>query len=253
MTQPSSQLVGLERIPDDQWAFYQEVIRTVRALGQPAVLGGGFALATYTGQYRNTKDLDLFIQPHARDELVAALARLDVRDLYEEQPYDRGWIYRGTRDGFIIDLIWSMANYRAEVDDSWLRNAPTITIRGEQVQVLPAEEMIWNKLYIMHSDRCDWPDVFNLLHAVGPELDWDRLVAHLGDDLPVLAGALSVFSWLSPGRAAALPSWLWERMSLRAPQPSGPQVDRGRVDYFDSRPWFIPALEPGEQPFSIEG
>lgn len=247
----AAQPIGLERVSDEEWVLYQTVIRTVRSAGHRFALGGAFALATYTGQYRNTKDLDLFILPESRDAIVELLRRLGLHDYYDELPYDRGWISRAVRDGTIIDLIWSTANRRATVDDAWLTRGPEVEIRGERVRVMPGEELIWVKLYILHRDRCDWTDVFNLLYAAGPTLDWEHLLGRVGEDWRLLAGVLSVFAWMCPGRAASLPRWVWEQVSLPAPvQGSAPDVERRRVDLLDTRPWFLPVLEPGEEPFS---
>lgn len=248
--QPSEQLVGWELIPDEQWEIYQRVIRGVREQDEPFALGGAFALAPYTGQFRNTKDLDLFILPGARDPLVAVLTNLGMRDYYNELPYDRGWIYRAVADGTIVDLIWSMANRRAAVDEAWLTRGPELEIRGERVRVLPVEEMIWAKLYVFHHDRCDWTDVWNLLYAAGPTLDWEYLLARVAEDWRLLAGALSAFAWLCPGRATALPAWLWDRLRLPAPEAGAtPDADRHRADLLDTRPWLIPTLREGETPF----
>ena len=244
------QPTGLEVIPDDQWALYQEVIRAVRATGEPFILGGAFASAAYSGVFRNTKDLDLFILPDSRDEVVAAVTRLGMADYYDELQYDRGWIYRATRDGFIVDLIWMMANRRAPVDQAWMTRGPELVIRGERLRVLPAEELIWAKIYIMHRDRCDWPDVFNLLHAEGPTLDWEHLIQRVGEDARLLAGALSTFAWLCPDRAAELPALVWRRLGLPAPEPAATHDDRYRADLLDARPWLVATLAEGEEPFA---
>jgi hypothetical protein len=45
-------------------------------------------------------------------------------------PYDRGWIHRLFRDDVIVDVIWSMANCRAAVDEDWFRYARPLVIRG---------------------------------------------------------------------------------------------------------------------------
>ncbi len=228
------------QIPDEQWSVYQRVLAEARARGLRYALGGAVALATYTGQWRNTKDLDLFILPAERDAVVEMLASLGLEDYFEREEYDRGWIYRTCLCETIVDVIWSMANRRAEVDEDWLTRGPSVELRGEVARVLPAEEVIWNKIYILHHDRCDWTDVLNLIYAVGPELDWQRLLDCLDPDERLLAGVMSVFAWLCPGRAAALPAWLWERLQLTAPQTgSAPEVDRQRVDLLDSRPWFF--------------
>ena len=242
------QISWLDDIPDEEWALYRQVIGEARARGLDFALGGAFATATYTGQWRNTKDLDFFILPEQRDAFVDLLADLGMHDFYDELEYDRGWIYRGSRDGLIVDVIWQMANRRAEVDKLWLSRGPQVDVRGERVHVLPAEEVIWAKLYIMHRDRCDWMDVFNLFYAAGPSLDWEHLLRRVAEDRALLTGALSVFTWLCPGRAGMLPDWIWERVDLPIPQPGAtPDADRRRADFLDSRPWLAPVLDDDEE------
>ena len=94
--------------------------------------------------------------------------------------------------------------------------------------------MLWQKLYVMQRERCDWPDVLNLIYAVGARLDWRRLLARMGDDWPLLAGVLSVYDWLCPERAAQLPGWVRDRFGMAAAGP----CSRSRADLLDRRPWF---------------
>jgi hypothetical protein len=110
--------------------------------------------------------------------------------------------------------------------------------------------MIWDKLYIMQRERCDWPDVLNLLWACGPDLKWEYLLDRIGEDTPLIAGALGVFRWLAPKRARKLPGWLWQRLGLEpvpAQSSGGRPYHKRRVDLLDRRPWFVPdrvELEP---------
>ena len=220
--------------------IYEAVMDAAAGEGIPFALGGAFALASYTGGWRNTKDLDLYVLPWDRERMIALTARLGLTDYYDQVSYDRQWIYRATTDGVIVDLIWAAANHRYEVDEWWM-TGPEIQIRGRHVKVLPAEAMLCDKLFIMQRERCDWPDVMNLLYAVGPSLDWAEILKRLNDDRPLLAGALLLFRWLSPGRASKLPYWLWDRVNLPSPdlQPL-PDVDCRRAALLDSRPWYPP-------------
>lgn len=226
-------------IPDEEWAVYQRVIKAAKEAGLLFALGGAFAIATYTGNWRNTKDLDLFILPESRELALNVLDKVGMQDLFEREEYDRAWIYRSVDGDTIVDVIWSMANQRAPVDQSWLDRGAEIDLRGERVQVIAVEELIWAKLYIIHKDRTDWTDVLNLIYAMGPTLDWERLLWRLEDDALLLSGVLCVFAWLCPGRVAQLPAWLWDRLQLPALQSlNGPELDQCRVDWLDTRPWF---------------
>jgi hypothetical protein len=231
-----------QHIPEDEWDVYDEVLDELLARGIPFALGGAFAVATYTGCWRNTKDLDLYVLPEHRDQMIAALTDLGFGDYFDVKGYDRWWIYRSVRDENIVDVIWAMANHRQQIDELWM-SGPEVTLRGRRLKVLPAEAMLWDKLYIMQRDRCDWGDVLNLLYSAGAALNWEMLLGRIGEDLPLLAGALSVYRWVAPGRAAELPDCVWERVGLSAaaPPPTGSRdYDKRRVDLLDRRPWFVP-------------
>jgi hypothetical protein len=225
-------------IPEKEWAVYQTVIDEAIARRIPFALGGAFAVATYTGAWRNTKDLDLYVLPEHKDRLIAMVTELGLLDYFDTKAYDRWWIFRATRDDTIVDIIWAMANHRAQIDELWM-SGPEVMLHGRPLKVLPAEALLWDKLYIMQRDRCDWPDTFNLLQAVGPSMNWDYLLGRIGEDTPLLAGALSVFRWLAPGRAQALPASLWQRVGLaRLPAREAPEFEKRRIDLLDRRQWF---------------
>jgi hypothetical protein len=237
-----------QHIPEKEWAVYETVLDGASRRSIPFALGGAFAVATYTGYWRNTKDLDLYVLPEYRDRMIELLTDLGMVDYYDTRGYDRWWIYRATRDDTIVDVIWAMANHRAQIDELWM-SGPEVSLHGRCVKVLPAEAMLWDKLYIMQRERCDWPDVLNLLYAAGAEVDWEYLLARIGDDLPLMAGALSVFRWLAPRHAEQLPSWIWAKVGLESGAPAATDVDyvKRRVDLLDRRPWFGPErarLEP---------
>ena len=232
-------------IPVGQWASYRSAIEALRNAGIRFLLGGGFGLAVFTHRWRNTKDIDFYILPRDREAAIAALSAAGFVDYFDQRPYDRGWIYRSTRNGIIVDIIWSMANRRAEVDEQWFEHASSITIREEMVQVVPAEELLWCKLYIMQRDHCDWTDIFNLLYSAGSQLDWDRLVQRLEDDLPLLQAALMVFQWLCPGRAAELPAKLRKQLHLARHDGDVPDCSEERTRLLDSRGWFAASQAAG--------
>jgi hypothetical protein len=232
--------MGLGVLPSEQSSIYCRVIQAARRERVPFALGGAFAFGVYTGQWRNTKDLDIYVQPHHRDAMLDVLARSGLHDYYTQLPYDRSWIYRSFTDHTIVDVIWSMANQRAVVDEVWITNGRETALNGESVRAIPAEELIWAKMYVLQRDRCDWPDVLNVIYAAGPSLNWSRLLDRLGRDWPLLRSVLVMFTWVAPGRARALPAWLWERVELAAPGPSSHDTDELSIKLLDSRPWFGP-------------
>src|SRR5581483_8220464 len=114
--------------------------------------------------------------------------------------YDRNWIYRSYKEDCIIDVMWAMANQRAQVDESWF-DGPEVEAGGVRFRLLTPEEALWSKLYVLQRERSDWPDILNLLYGVGPEIDYRRVLRNLEADRPLLAAALVLFAWIAPVRA----------------------------------------------------
>jgi hypothetical protein len=232
----SNQITGfIENIPASQWEVYDCVLSRMSAAGISFALGGAIAYAGYTGRLRNTKDLDIYVVPEDRDGAVTCLTQCALKDYFDELPYDRSWIYRGKRNDAIMDVIFAMANGRTHVTSEWLERGPIVGARGQRFRIIPAEELIWSKLYVVQRERCDWPDVLNVIDSAGPELDWDHLLQLVGEDRPLLRSVLSVYSWITPAGAERLPRSLWHEVDLPAPSTNG---QKERMHLLDTRPWF---------------
>jgi hypothetical protein len=217
----------------------------LRSAGIPFLLGGGFALAAFIGRWRDTKDIDFYIKPADREASVAALSRAGFEDYYTRLAYDRKWIYRSVRSNMIVDIIWSMANQRAQVDTAWFERAGSVFIRGQHLQVIPPEEFMWCKLYILQRDHCDWTDIFNLLYVHGARIDWDHLIKRLDDDTVLLKSMLTLYSWLCPRSVRKLPASLWRRLEMAPPGGTPPRPKHDRIHLLDSRRWFAALLPRG--------
>jgi hypothetical protein len=231
-----------EFIPEEDWQLYYRVISKAQEQGIDFALGGGLAFSEYAKRLRNTKDLDLFLCPEDSDRMIQIVREAGFEDYYDQQPYERHWIFRGYRDGVIIDVIWMMANHHTDVDRGWLKRGKLINVRGTEMRLIPVEELVWAKLFVMQRERCDWPDLLNVLAAEAKWVDWERLLDRLGDEKFLLGGLMNVFRWMCPRVAAELPEWIWEPMGLtnaRAPEP----CDNRRVGWLDSRDWFGAAPE----------
>src|SRR4051794_17895703 len=72
-----------EKIPDEEWAIYKSAIDVMRSTGKPFMLAGAFSLASYTGKWRNTKDLDFYVLPQDREPMVQALTAAGFVDYYD--------------------------------------------------------------------------------------------------------------------------------------------------------------------------
>lgn len=94
---------------------------------------------------------------------------------------------------------------------------------------------------MLQRDRSDWPDVLNILARHGRTLDWNHLMNRMGADVPLLAAALQVFSWLAPDLARGLPARVWD--GLGCTPPAFDRAACGRAALIDSRDWFIDAVD----------
>jgi hypothetical protein len=243
VTAPIHEIDWDSLVPPEQWAVYKCVLDHALAANIPFALGGGLAVGLYTGTPRNTKDLDIYMRPKDRSRMIKILSRCGLDDYFDKKPYDQRWIYRGNRDDVIVDIIWSMANQRAQVDESWLRRGPVIRMFDREFRAIPPEELIWSKLYVLQRDRCDWPDVLNLICATGAYLDWQHLFDRVAEDRPLLKGVLSIFSWVAPQRALLIPRRVWDSLELPMPVPAhDPEGRPSRPDLLDTRPWFCERL-----------
>ena len=230
-------------IPDAEWPVYCAVLERASARGLRFAMSGGFTSSFYTAMWRNTKDMDLCVVPGDREAMIEVTREAGLHDLYDEQPYDRRWIYRSTHDGIIVDIIWRLANMQGDVDDAWVSRGPEVTLHDRGVRLVPPEEMIWSKIHIVQRARCDWPDIMNMLYATGAALDWRRLIGRFRGEERLLSSVLLLFSWLAPGQARAFPEWIWERLAIPRPE-GGPLRDDDRIARLESRPWFSPLREP---------
>jgi len=221
-----------------EWRIYRTAIRALRKERIEFLVGGGFARAAFTGHWRDTKDIDFYLRPEDRRRAERALTKAGFDDYYKKRPYNRAWIYRSYKRNVIVDVIWAMANQRAQVDEAWFHRAPRLTIRGERLCLVPPEELVWCKLYVIQRDRCDWTDIFNLVHERGPRMDWAHLIRRVEDDVPLLQAMLTAYRWLCPTHVRKLPASLWRRLAAaqRTARSRPPTHDRIRL--LDCRTWF---------------
>ena len=229
------------QIPVETWRVYRPVVRALTGRNLPFAIAGGHALAAYTRRLRASKDLDLAVMPDDRESVIEVLLSYGFEDYYSYRAYDRKWIFRACREKAILDIIWAMPNQRAKVDAHWVYDGPLVRLQTALVRLIPPEELLWAKLYVLQYDRSDWPDLLNLIYAAGERLNWRHLLHRLGQDAALLSSLLVIFAWLRPERARLLPKWLWTELHL--PRPGAWAIpDVKRESLLDTRDWF-PAPE----------
>jgi PAS domain-containing protein len=181
--------------PDPQTRdFYLDAMRVLDDAAIPYTIGGGYAMAYYTGIARNTKDLDLFIKPSDRDRTLSTLSAAG----YKTEFFYEFWIAKALHGEAFIDLLYSSGNGICVVDDEWFANATAADVFGYPTRLVPAEEQLWSKAFVQDRDRFDGADVIHLLYARGPLLDWERLLRRFDGHERVLLAHLILYGYVYP-------------------------------------------------------
>ncbi len=209
-------------------------LRVLTESNVPFLVAGAYALFEYTGVFRDTKDLDLFLRRRDLDEAFRALEAAGFRT----ELVDAGWIGKGYAGDYFVDLIFSSGNGVASVDDLWFQHARPALVMGVPCLLAPPEEMIWSKAFILERERFDGADVNHIVHACGEDLDWERLLARFDSHWEVLLAHLSLYRFAYPGERSKVPLRVLETLchrTLAAPDWAG-RVCRGdllsRVQYW---------------------
>jgi len=199
----SSPSAGPEQHLDPETrAFYSRSLTSLEQAGVPFLVGGAYAFERYTGIARHTKDLDIFVR---ESDCQAALAALTADGCRGEGPFSH-WLAKAYCGDYFVDLIYGSGNGLAPVDDDWFTHAVDETVLAIPVQIVPAEEMIWQKALIMERERFDGADVAHLLRARADRLDWPRLLDRFGEHWQVLLSHLILFSYIYPEEQAKVPA-----------------------------------------------
>jgi hypothetical protein len=187
-------------------------IQVLQQLGISCLVGGAYAFAHYTGIYRDTKDLDLFLRPPDAERAMTALGQ----DGWRTERHPHGWLDKCYRGEYFTDLIFSSGNGVAVVDDSWFEHGVPAHVFGQPVRLVAAEEMIWSKAFVMERERFDGADVAHLLRSVGPKLDWPRLMRKFDRYWEVLLAQLMLFRFSYPSDRDNIPDPVLTELLSRA-------------------------------------
>jgi hypothetical protein len=187
---------------------YRRAIQALKSADVPFLAGGAYALAHYTGITRDTKDFDVFLRPADAPRALDVLANAG----YCTEMVFSHWLGKAFLGDDFIDIIFSSGNGIAKVDDVWFEHARPAHFLGEDVFVCPPEETIWSKAYVIERERFDGADINHLIHTLGPELDWQRLLHRFGAHGRVLLAHLVLFGFVYPSDHDAVPDWVMEEL-----------------------------------------
>ncbi|MFL5580022.1 MAG: hypothetical protein ACJ8AO_06595 [Gemmatimonadaceae bacterium] len=189
---------------EEKSQFYRRVLETLTATGIDFLVGGAYAFTRYTQIDRKTKDFDLFVRAADVDPALAALEKtLGCRAEFTF----RHWLGKAYCGRDFVDIIFSSGNGVATVDDIWFRYAVDHAVLGVPVRIIPPEELLWSKAFIMERERYDGADVIHIIHALAEKLDWERLLRRFGAYWRVLLSNMVLFGFVYPGERTRIPNW----------------------------------------------
>jgi hypothetical protein len=205
--------------------FYRRTLHVLSDAGVPFLVGGSHAFLHYTGIVRNTKDFDLFV---VREDFERALEALALAGYRTEVTFPH-WLGKAHQSGDHVDIVFSSGNGIARVDDLWFEHAVEAQVLGMPVELMPCEELIWQKAFIMERDRYDGADIMHMLRAQGPSLDWDRLVARFDRFWPLLLAYVVQFTFTYPGEQETIPRRVYDELLGRFRQQLDSPAESDRV------------------------
>ena len=216
-------------IPEEEREAYKLALRTLNQAGVPYVVAGLYAIHHYTGIYRQTKDLDLFVEPGRVIDAARALKQAGFH-VKLENPH---WIAKALLDHHQVDLIYGMGNGLSLIDEDWYRFSRPAILAAEQVRVAPAEELLWHRLFVSERHRSDMSDAVHLIMCRGLDLDWDRVLRRVGQQWRLLLAQIHLFDFAYPGHRHKVPrnvrELLYERARDEMDDAGDPNVCHGTL------------------------
>jgi hypothetical protein len=211
-------------------AFYSEVLQLMAKSGIPFLLSGTYALASYTGIDRPTKDVDVFAK--AGDALKMLSYFKDQG--FDIEMVDERWLGRITRGNLFVDIVYNMPTVTTHVTDEWFDKAPKAELFGATVRLVPPTQFVWSKIFVQDHHRYDAADVAHMILKRHDEIDWQQLLSHMELYWEVLLIALLNFRFIYPSERDAVPKWLMDELLGRLRdqeevKPPGKRVCRGRI------------------------
>lgn len=212
-------------------AFYKEALEILNECGTNYMLGGAFSMFNYTGIYRDTKDLDVFCKSTEYPKIMKHFAEKG----YKTELTDNRWLAKIFKGEYFIDLIFDTVNNICRVDDTWYENAVEGTFAGVPVKFIPAEELVWCKLYVQNRERFDGADINHIWVRYGKKMNWKRLLSRMEQHWHLLLAQILIFQFVYPSDYHdIIPKELFDELIYRANEqydlpPSLEKVSRGPI------------------------
>lgn len=251
-------------LPPEAENLYSEVLTALNENGVPYAVAGAVSLEKYTGIWRETKDLDLFMESQNVRKALSVLERRGFRC----ETLDPVWLSKAHRGEYFVDLISGMSNGVIMVDESWMKRTQPAIVVGVETRIISPEDLIASKLFVTRRERFDGADIAHIIYRTRGNLEWKRLLELAGEHWEILLWALMLFRYVYPAHSDYVPSALWQDLLSRYAEllqhtnPNAPfrgsLVDENMFS-IDVKDWGLEDLQDGfrtrrlhKQPHSAE-
>ena len=205
--------------------FYASAVSRLLESGIPFMIGGAFAMKEYAGIVRDTKDLDIFCKPSD----YQAILQVMIAAGYHVEIKDPEWIAKVFEGEAYIDIIFSSRNRVCIVDELWFEHAIPAKLWELNLHLVPPEEMIWSKAFVMERERFDGADINHIILHHGSSLDWRRILTRMGTHWEVLLATLIQFHFVYPTERRQVPDWLFRECLSRMEQQLSLPVPQDKI------------------------
>jgi hypothetical protein len=212
----------------DEKKAYRTALQALNRSGVPYAVGATFARHAYTGIWRQTKDLDLFVKPEDLKDALDALRKADfVTEVIAEH-----WLAKAYQGNYAIDVIFGNGHGYHPLDERAFEGSQPAKVLGVPTRLIPIEEMIASIVYVAERRRFDGGEVIHLIKCSQGKLDWQRIIDRLGEHRELLLWHLILFDFVYPGDSRYLPKDLMvqlfeERRQEWSKPGKKPKISRG--------------------------
>jgi predicted nucleotidyltransferase len=146
-----------------------DTVEAMEESGLRYIFIGGIASGGL-GRPRSTHDIDIFVMPEDAELALRAL----VKKNFQTERTDRSWIYKGFKEGILVDVIFKSKG-EIYLDHEMYGRSITAEFHGKRLRLVAPEDLLIIKA-VAHSELTPghWHDATALLsHA---NLDWPYLI-----------------------------------------------------------------------------
>ncbi|MGM7648631.1 nucleotidyltransferase [Nocardia sp. JW2] len=144
------------------------VVNTLHDNGIRFAVAGGCAVYAHGGP-ASDHDVDIFLRA---EDAYAARDALAAKGLRPVDPPEN-WLTKVYDGEILVDLIFR-TNHRT-VDDELLDRAESMSVGPATAPVLPATDVLVDKLMVLDAHRLDFTRLLEVARALREQIDWGRV------------------------------------------------------------------------------